>query len=75
MTSYIPFRYPHEVGMPENSFSRVRQLGPWTDIYYYGEVFIMRAHWLIAWPVFQIYRLFRRRDNRHKMLHFLEGSK
>ena len=32
--------------------------GEWTNIYYHGETFAMRAHWLVAWFTFRIVRRF-----------------
>jgi hypothetical protein len=30
----------------------------WTTIFYYGETFSMKAHWLVAWFTFRIVRKF-----------------
>lgn len=30
--------------------------GEYTNIYYFGETFSMRANWLVAWVVFRIVR-------------------
>jgi hypothetical protein len=40
--------------------------GEWSNIYYHGEAFAMRAHWLVAWITFRIVRKFWKNRRIHE---------
>jgi hypothetical protein len=56
--TYEPVTARFFEGDAQSIHTRFISDGEWTNIFFYGETFAMRAHWLVAWVVFRIVRRF-----------------